>query len=200
MNEKLANVLKTNIEGLNFIDKIAGLVKPMTITKVENGAKVKKTFPVACDVTADQCVKGNYQELIPNSKYKSIAYFEDLGSAIEYKDRNRVKFTSRLNLVCWLNLKKLAECGLCVISPQVILMLMANLPEFPVNDDIYRDIRITAVSETPKSNTIFSRYTYDELISQYLLSPYDYFCLQITVQFWVNLDCVNDLILTECTC
>lgn len=196
MNEKIAFILKSQIEGLNFVDKIAGMVRPMTITK----EKVRKTFPVSCDVTADECVKGAYQDLIPDSKYKSILYFEDQGTNFEYREKNRVYFTSRLNLVCWLNLKKLAECGLCVISPQVILMILANLPEFPVQSDIYREIRIKVTSEVPKNAGIFGRYSYDETIAQYLLAPFDYFCLQITVQFWVDIDCVNDLILTECTC
>ena len=57
MNEQIANILKTQIDSLNFVDKIAGMVRPMTITK----EKVKKIFPVSCDVTVDECVKGAFQ-------------------------------------------------------------------------------------------------------------------------------------------
>lgn len=196
MNEQIAYVLKSQLDGLNFVDKIAGLVRPMTLNL--NGQK--KVFPVACDVSTDACVKGAYQELIPNSKYKSILYFEDLGLTMEYREKRRVYFSSRMNLVCWLNIKRLAECGLCVISPQVLLMVLANLPEFPISSDIYREIWIKAYSEVPKSVAIFSRYTYDETIAQYLLSPFDYFCLQMLIQFWVDLDCVKDISVKECTC
>lgn len=73
MNQAIATIIKDQIDGLSFIDKIAGLVSTtyMTIDGVQ------KAFPVACCVTADDCKAGAYNDLTPDSKYKTVIYFED---------------------------------------------------------------------------------------------------------------------------
>ncbi len=54
MNQAIAAIIKGHIEGLDFVDKIAGLVSTtyMTIDGVQ------KSFPIACCVTADDCKEG----------------------------------------------------------------------------------------------------------------------------------------------
>jgi hypothetical protein len=201
MNEKIANILRTRIQNLNFVDKISGMVHSITMDILDKDNKsVKKVFPVSTDITADQCKTGRYQDLVPNSKYNSIIYFEDGGTGLSYKAKNRAYFSSKLILVCWLNLKKLQECNINVISDQCILAIVAQMPEFPISDGIYREINIKAISETVKSSSIFGKYSYDETINQYLLWPFDYFSLQFNIEFWVNLSCVEQLNISECTC
>ena len=55
MNQKIANIIKGHISSLDFVDKIAGLVTTATLNIGEGDAKVQKSFPVACCVTADDC-------------------------------------------------------------------------------------------------------------------------------------------------
>jgi hypothetical protein len=201
MNEQIASILKSKIEHLNFVDKIAGMVRPMIIDMQDKDNKlIKKLLPIASDITAEQCRGGRYNDLIPNSKYKSILYFEDNGTSFSYKAKNRAYFSSKLSLVCWLNLKKLQDCDVTVISPQVILMIIAAWPEFPFEYGIYREISIKSISENVKNSGIFNKYSYDESLNQYLLWPYDYFSLQISVEYWIGLNCINDITITECTC
>lgn len=200
MNEKIANILKSKIQNLPFVDKIAGLVRPVKQEVLgENNIKVLKTFPVSADVSYDLLIGGKYRDLIPDSKYQSILYFEDNGCVLTYKDRGWVGFNSKLTLIGWLNVKKLMDCQTFTASTEVILSILSNLPEMPFNEDIYREIKIIALSEVPKSNAIFSRYTYDELKTQYLLYPYDYFALNMSVDFKVNLACVEQLKFSGCT-
>jgi len=200
MNERVANIIKTQIDGLDFIDKIAGLVRTMKMEVLgENNVKTLKFFPVACDVTADSCISGKYQDLIPDSKYKSIIYFEDGGTTLMSKERRWVGFNSRLTLVAWLNLKKIG-CD-CTYSMAAILSILEALPEFPINElNGLQQITIKAVTEQPKSNQIFGRYTYDEKINQYLLSPYDYFALNLSIDYKINLNCIERLISESCAC
>jgi hypothetical protein len=200
MNERIANIIKTQIDGLNFVDKIAGLVRAVKVDVInENNIRVTKTFPVACDVTADECVKGRYQDLIPDSKYKSIVYFEDGGTTMTGKDRDWILFRSNLTLVAWLNLQKIG-CN-CTYSTAAILSIIASLPEFPINEtNGLQQISINVINEVPKSFAIFSKYTYDEKISQFLLSPYDYFALNITADYRINVNCIEQLIAEACTC
>jgi hypothetical protein len=201
MNEKIANILKSQIELLPFIDKIAGLVRPL---KVEvpgpNNTKVLKTYPIASDVTSEACISGAYKNLIPDSKYKSIIYFEDAGITMTYREKRWVSFTSRLTLVCWLNLSKLMDCDYHTGSTEAILSIMANLPEGVIQSGVYREIRITSISEVVKSNAIFGRYTYDEIKTQYLLYPFDFFALNMVVDFRINLSCVEEFKLGLCGC
>jgi hypothetical protein len=205
MNEKIANILKGKIEDLVFVDKIAGLVRPIFVNVLnESNTKVQKVYPISCDVTLNECIEGRYQDLIPESKYKSIIYFEDNGTSMQYVDKNWVKFNSRLTLVCWMNIKKLGDCLNCTTSTSVLLSILAAFPEFPFNDVSYgpiRDVRITSFSEAVKSNSIFSKYTYDEKITQYLLYPFDFFALNMQVEYRVNLECVEQFnIGTPCIC
>jgi hypothetical protein len=198
MNEKIANILKTKLEALPFADKLAGMVRPMRIEVLgENNVRAQKTFPVSCDLSFNEVEKGKYKDLIPQSKYGSIIYFEDNGTTLTYRDRGRVGFVGRLNLVCWLNLNKV-NC-LKTGSTQALLNIISLLPDTHFSVDELREIRITGVSEVPKSNAIFSRYSYDEIKTQYLLHPFDYFSLAINVEYWVKLSCIQPLEIEPCT-
>lgn len=199
MNEKIASILKSKIEALPFVDKIAGLVRPVKIELLDKDNKsVLKTFPVASDISNEACISGQYKDLIPDSKYRSIIYFEDNGITLTARNNRWVSFNSRLTLVGWLNLKMLFDCQTYTGSTECILSILSELPENPFSEDIFREIRIIALSEVTKSNAIFSRYTYDETKTQYLLYPFNYFALNMSVEFKINLACVEQFKLASC--
>ena len=108
MNQAIASILKSRIADLDFVDKIAGLVATqyMNVTN-EAGVKVQKSYPVACCTTADDCITGAYNDLAPDSKYKSVIYFEDRGVTFERYASNWKYYRSNLRLVAWLNVKKI---------------------------------------------------------------------------------------------
>jgi len=195
MNNTIANIIKARIEDLDFIDKIAGLVSTvhMNITD-ENGTKVQKAYPVACDVTADDCKQGAYNDLCPDSKYMTVIYFEDGG--VEFRERKGIFtcFTSRLRLVCWINVAKyLSECcneGItCTASADIIKKILCALPPQPENIDPYTSVYPVVTSQLVRSNSIFSQYSYNEKQTQYLMAPFDYFALNIVTEFCVCMDC-----------
>lgn len=200
MNEKVANIIKGKIDTLPWIEKIAGLVRPVRVEiPGANGSKVLKTYPIASDVTREECIQGYYKNLVPDSSFRSIVYFEDQGCSLAYRNGDKIGFNSKLTLVGWLNLKKIAEYGRYTGSTECILSILAQIPLMPFSDDIYREIKIIALNEIVKSNAIFSRYTYDEIKSQYLLYPFDYFALNIQCEFWINVNCINDYKLNACS-
>ena len=66
MNEKIASILKSKIETLSFVDKIAGLVRPVRIEVMgPNETKIQKTYPIASEVSSDQCPQ----------KYRQMYFF-----------------------------------------------------------------------------------------------------------------------------
>lgn len=203
MNQAIASIIKGHIEDLDFVDKIAGLVAPLTfeINDKDNNP-VQKTVPVACCVSADECTEGAYNELMPNSKYKTVIYFEDEGVSFDRYESNWKYYQSTLRLVCWINIAEItgSTCGdesPCTYAAHIIAEIIRALPTFPEDhspfDRVYSEITAQAV----RSPSIFGAYTYDEKHSQYLMAPYDYFALTIETSFAV---CLAGTSVYDATC
>jgi len=189
MNQAIANIIKDYIDDLSFVDKIAGLVSTqyMTVTG-ENDVKVTKSYPVACCATADDCKEGAYNDLTPNSQYKTVIYFEDGGITFVRAAGNFRHYRSRLRLVCWINVAKLNEdpCYTdipCTASTNIIIEIIRAIPNFPVNFDPLMQVRFEVTDQVIRDNSIFNKYTYNEKQTQYLMAPYDYFALTIETTF-----------------
>ena len=189
MNQAIADIIKTKIADLDFVDKIAGLVQTvyMDITN-ENNVKVPKAYPVACCTTAEDCKQGAYNDLAPDSKYKTVIYFEDGGVSFERSTGTHKYYRSNLRLVCWINVAKLKEqtCYTnltCTVSAHLIADIIRHLPTIPENISPFDQVSIEVTNQVVRSNSIFSAYTYNEKQTQYLLSPYDFFALDIQTDF-----------------
>lgn len=193
MNQTIANIIKAYIECLDFVDKIAGLVQTVFLNITdESGVKVQKSFPVSCTTTVDDCKNGLYNDLTPDSKYKTVIYFEDGGVTFNRREGNFICYTSRLKLVCWINVGKNEACpdGVpCTQGAEFIKQIICQLPEHPVNISPFARVYPVVVSEDIRSNSIFSKYTYNEKQSQYLMYPFDYFAFNIETDFCV---CITD--------
>ena len=124
MNNKIANIIVGYIKELPWIDKIAGLTQ---IAKVTQGG-VEKRFPISCDLTFDDaCTQGCYDELMPNSQYSSVVFFEDGSFNFIRQEGGKLLYESRLRLVAWLNYKKLTEGG-CGSSGDYVISIIKALP------------------------------------------------------------------------
>jgi hypothetical protein len=191
MNNKIANILKSHIEDLTWIDKIAGLVQTVSMREKIGESVVFKSYPVSCDIDYDSCTKGRYQDLTPNSKKKSVLYFEDMGVSFIARKGNTMVFQSSLRLVCWLNLKLIdsatcdSEVEHCSVSGDYVIEILKALPDVPFSETGFVSINISGISEVVRSVDIFSKYTYNEQSTQFLLWPFDYFGLDLEITFTV---------------
>lgn len=191
MNVDIANILKGYGQTLPFAGKIGGLVKPVTFVVQGDKGPVKKTIPVDCGVTHANCLKGRYTDLMPDSKYKSVSYFED-GGIRKLEDNVRdFTFESTLKWIWWINLQKAGKTG-CSNTALAMATILNTLPTRTINSGIYSRILITAEGEDAKNPQIFSKYTYDEEKTQFLMYPYDYFALNISVKFSISKSCITD--------
>lgn len=203
MNQAIANIIKGHIEDLDFVDKIAGLTAVTYFEiKDKDGNMVQKSFPVACCTTANDCKEGAYNDLMPNSDYKTVIYFEDRGVSFTKKESHWKYYTSNLRLVCWINIEKItgAECKSevpCTYAAHIIAEIIRALPEFPENHSPFDFVYSEVVNQDIRSNAIFSAYTYDEKHSQYLMAPFDYFALDIQTQFAI---CLKGTDVYDATC
>jgi len=188
MNQAIASIIKARIEDLDFVDKIAGLVSTAYM-KIEG---VTKSYPIACCVTANDCKEGAYNDLAPDSKYKTVIYFEDRGVSFERYAGNWKYYKSSLRLVCWINVAKINSdtCWTadgCTLSSHLIADIIRHLPEHPINFPPFDQVYSEVTNQEIRSNSIFSPYTYNETQTQYLMYPYDYFALDIETSFAICL-------------
>lgn len=203
MNQAIANIIKGHIEELDFVDKIAGLTSVATFEiKGTDNTPVVKTVPIACCVTADDCKQGAYNDLMPDSRYKTVIYFEDRGVSFERAEGKWKYYTSSLTLVCWINVARInAECckggESCTLAAHLIAEIIRALPSFPENSSPFDHVYSEVTGQAIRSSSIFSAYTYDEKHAQYLMYPYDYFSLEITTKFAI---CLNGTDVYDSSC
>lgn len=186
MNVKLAEIIRSRIEVFPWVDKIAGVVNVATVQSGDTA----RVFPIACNVTHDDCINGKFTDLVPNSKYKSVMYFEDGGIQMGERRGNRQYFEGTLNLVCWLNMPMLGDVN-CHNAAEIISDIASTIPLIPFNSDIFTGIFYKITSQKVRDAGIFSKYSYRETINQYLMYPYEYFSVAIQVKGAYNVDCYD---------
>ena len=203
MNQAIASIIKGHIEDLTFVDKIAGVVQAVTFEiRGPDNQMIQKTVPVACCVDPADCKDGQYNDLMPNSEYKTVIYFEDRGVTFNRSESNWKYYTSNLRLVCWINIVKILgkECKSevpCTYAAHIIADIIRHLPSHPENHAPFDFVYSEVVNQAIRSNSIFAAYTYSETHSQYLLAPYDFFALDIRTEFAI---CLRGQAVYDSTC
>jgi hypothetical protein len=195
MNDVIAKYYMERVATLDWADVTGGLVRAVSVKKPVSGNKtITQTFPVACDITHEDCQSNPdiLRLFTPNSTKKAVIYFEDKGvSSGVYNGKNR--WMSRLRLVCWMNLNRFENAGCSLSFYAISSMLPLIQTSNPVNyDGIIQAMYNVGISIPAKDANIFSRYTYNEF-KQYLLHPFDYFAIDIETVFDVNPSCVPAL-------
>lgn len=201
MNKEVATVLKNRISDLPFIDVLAGLVQTVESEDFIDGTgsqKKLKRFPVSYDTQgADNCI-GREKDLQPNSSRKSIIYFEDYGSQVTGTKMGSSSFNSTLRLVAWMNRKRLVNDSYAEISGSCIAMIIAKLvPINPINVGIFSRLTVKVNSVPAQDAGLFSRYTYDEKVRQYLRPPFEVFGINIMCSYTVNKGCIPNIDFTN---
>lgn len=201
MTIELGNILKSFLDPLKsdgvtaskFIDKLAGVVKTAVRSgKDSNNGRTLQSFPIACGTSFEDCNKnGSLTDLVPNSNLGCIVYFEDLGVRLLSKSGQLRNWKASYRMVGWINMKKLGSDS-CSVSGTIINTILNQFPEnqFNVASTPYQRCSIEVLGQDPKSLNPFSKYSYDEDKTQYLMHPFDYFSMQVDVDFSVHKSCV----------
>ncbi len=192
MIDKISLILRDKIKDIAGIHKISGNV--YTVKKSMNGEE--KKMPVSDTALVLNCEETGELEvaMIPDSDYQSVSYFEPIStrkvSAISNYD---CAFSVRLRYVWWGNLPLLGEADNVRMLPALIqanIIKMLCDGEY-LSDEYMRSVKIE-VSDIPvKSEALFSKYSYNELVTQYLKSPYAYFAIDFEVYFEISDKCFS---------
>ena len=180
---------------LPFKDRMVGIVKPASI---QDSKGAVKTIPVAFNTDPDTCSQSTLIDLVPDSKKTSIIYFEDRGTTVREYSGEAVYMTANFNLVCWFNYKKIVYnyINTSLIALNIIKLLptkMGNI--FPL-----MGVFLTVTGEEPNDGSIFSKYSYIEAESQYITYPYGYVALNLSADFAVRPECIQDITVDPATC
>lgn len=177
------------IDALNFADLTAGIVTVATKNQHAENGVVTKIFPIY-ENTPDECNGGDYLVLIPDEKYRTIIYFEEIGNTITTQTNYEIKISSDIRLIAWFNLKKI---GATVTSDVLLRLIAQAIPETLADFSDIENIRVTLTGIPNKAPALFSQYSYNEAERQYLLFPFDYGALNYTVTYSLN-KCVDDIV------
>lgn len=194
MITKIAELIKTEISTLEWVERIGGVVKSARI----NIAGEEKIFPIDFKSLADPCDSSVYLDFVPDSSKMSIIYFEDQGLEVVNSGCSFTDCTASLRLVCWANLERINADYTDAITLK--LDLIKNIPARLPNTDWVTKIFASFTSEETKTPAIFGAYTYDESMTQYLIYPYDYFALNYNVKFSFAGSCFDDVVLNPKVC
>lgn len=202
MTDYLADILKDRLIGQPGIEKISGntvvLTKEDVLYDKDNNEIGTMTlrYPIADKAQVSDCEETGelFVPMIPDSKFKSVSYFEDNGT----RQLQRGEYETKIRYVWWGNLYHLGELDTARNLPTLVQAnVIKELCGQPFNAGIMQRININVDNIPPKSNNIFSKYTYKETDVQYLLHPYDYFAIDFLVTYRINPKCLNDIILNS---
>lgn len=198
MNKEISKVLRDRLiedGGLPFVEKYAGMVQTVVREVTTDESKIKTRFPVSTEtVINDACLP--YEEVMtPDSSLKGILYFEDNGATTQGKVGHRFQFTSNLTLVCWINRAKVVSSIYSEITAIAIQNIMQKMrvDENPENVSMFTGLTVSVTRIAPQEATLFSKYTYEESVTQFLRPPFEFFGLGLQVKFSIDPDCVEPL-------
>ena len=190
---KITDILKGQIESksLSYIDVLAGLTDVDHVNKqVSSNSLIQKIYPTYCGLT-DGCDGKQLLPLIPDKKLKSLFYFEDLrGITVVNTDRGFVNYTGYVRLIAWLNPKLLGSND-CSITAPIMTEIISILQSKTFNSGDFAKIRTRILNIPTKSETLFSKYKYSPNFIDILDKPYDYFALDIAIDFSIHTSCIT---------
>lgn len=192
MLTSVAEVLADKLRTMPFLSKVGGIARAQ---KLKVGA-VTKTLPAYPDPTK----KAGYYWLYPESSETGIAYFENLGNekSGEIAAGRGYQYRAQVRLIVWINSKRLSPPDLGAIQSACVGALQGkHSSPFPG----IISILVEPNKEAIQSAELFSKYTYDESESQFLMLPYEYFGFDFYVTYVLMNGCpIPNIVKTDEQC
>jgi len=191
VNKQISLILLSKLGDATYLDRTSGVVQVVRkYNETDEGFKIEKRIPYAHSATWQELATMD-KAMIPNSKFKSCLYFEDKGIDIGQDVRGNVQYTSRLRLVCWLNMNIING----IYDPTVTSKIMADiifrlLAVQNENSDPFSRVTVKLAGIAEQSQDIFSAYDYAERETQFLMPPFDFFAIDFAVSFTMSKSCL----------
>lgn len=198
--------IRSTITGLNFVERYGGIVRPVTVERAgRDGNRFSDVYPVSRYANLKTCFDtgDNLDDLIPDDRYKSIAYWEQRsnvdvvpGGAKDQYWRAAVD----LRLVVWLNLYRLGLTNYADTDKMELQALkeVRNLAGTQIVDGVYR-FAIHSVNPRPvirEPRNVFAPYSYNEKEWAFHF-PYSFFAVDFTFNLMFAAGCIQAVELGE---
>lgn len=183
MNVLVAKIIKDLLSPLPYFDLAAGLVQVITKSESSENKSVTKRFPMEVDVSEE----ANSNALYPREDINGMFFLEDGGA----KSEGQNDWTSDLTLVCWFCPKKIASNPEAVAA-NALADISDTFKTFQNSSPVSR-LKINIVSMPQRDAAIFSKYTFDEGQTQFLMPPFDFFALKLKCSYRLNPNCLTPL-------
>lgn len=203
MNKEIASILKGRLlanGGLPFVDSISGLAqRVVTKEPTGEGTTTTKAMPVSYDNSPAQgCSISKEKALIPDSSRRGLLYFEDRGAAIGDGVGGGIGFTSGLTLVCWMNRERLVDDSYTELSAYCVAKILHKLNTHKyATEGMFQRFMVRPGRVLPQDAGVFARYTYDETVTQYLRPPFEFFALELSVDYVLHPNCIDTITFKE---
>lgn len=190
MNRALSLILLNALGNLPYIDKKSGVVQVVEKAIATSGGSVLKKFPFSSLATlkgVDQI--GKLVDMTPESQFKGILYFEDKGINLGKPSASTNEYISDFRLVVWLNTKIAGTSRGNAMSEIVFKLTAERIPT--IDTQVFKMVNVKVSNIPPVTPAIFAEYDYDEAKSQYLIPPFDYFAIDISVSYRIPKGCLT---------
>ena len=197
MNKELAKVLRDRLKGnLAFVDKYGAMVQTVEFKQEQDGGVgVRKRMPVAVESIAEGTCSSLEMQMIPDSSNVGILYFEDGGTLPNGRKNQRYNYVSNLTLICWINRARVLTNSYSEISAMAINEIINKIgaEQNPTNESFFTGLFIEVVRIPKQDAGLFSKYTYDETLTQYLRPPFEFFGIEFKCSYSINPSCIDEI-------
>lgn len=201
MQKELSHIFKQQLAALPFVGLLSGMVQTVTRERPtgETGAMDVQKMPVSYDTNLSGC-DGKEVAMIPQTRFKSVIYFEDFGVSTTGKVHGLTEYQSALRLICWLNKSKITDTYREITAAAIskIVEIIAN--KNPRNSGIFTRLTVNVARIHPQDANLFSKYTYNETDRQYLRPPFEFFGIDLSSKFSINSKCVEEISWDQLAC
>lgn len=185
MTYLIEQVLRPQIQALNWVEKYSGVVRPY-LDKSKNPAQ---TYPVTCFNSDPTCSETDvFTPITPNDAFMSVVYWEYSGGAnIDLRERSYQVATERMRFVAWINPKKQGvtpACGLSSVYAADFIGMVRKVNNATVSNIPVQVITTRANIIEIDHEAVFGKYSYGD--KQHLfVQPYEWFAIDF--EFLVTL-------------
>jgi hypothetical protein len=191
MIETILNALSEKINGSSdFLSKPCGVAR-LQRERVEKKVKV---YPVVPNLDPNTCNKQPYLAMVPSTDETAYCFFEVIDDLVNENEKKRFKAIATVRLVGWINTKRFENYKSSSIELSLMKYLSISNLELPSN---ITPTSLEILRIEPKNAQIFSKYTFDEVETQYLMHPFDYFSIQFKIIYTIAYGCVDIPILSQ---
>lgn len=202
--------LRDQITALPFIERYGGIAIPFrTSLEGANNAMYPVTFPVSANLSETDCLQGGkLTNLVPDDRYKSLAYFEGITTPTTVLHtgvkQSILEMKTTVKLVVWVNLPKV---GIGTSTESIGILALETANAIYGSQGYYNfnysgtsgHIIIGQYRVSFDPAQVFTGYTYQDR-QAFLMYPYGFFTVLIDVNVKVGNLCNLSSILNPINC